>query len=280
MQCKKCGQNITNPRAKFCPVCGSSLDSDPRPATGAAPVPPEHPSRPTPRPGRRRRQAWERYESPYGWVKWVVLAVAVVVLVVGAAAATLLLDWPQGKKTGSDSASGSSPASAPVFSDPTDEATPTPAPEEDAAIAAPTPEPEPEPTPEPTPAPEAQAEGDTIDLPGGGTAPAEDFIFPYSSTQPITEEDLDAVFGDMEDYDASVLSQHAINEIYARYGYNFHPEKSDSAQFAYSYFNELDWYTAICGSNTASNTGEVPVNETEQHNIETIVAWQSARGYR
>lgn len=270
MQCKKCGQNITNPRAKFCPVCGSPLEQQPSPS-GTAPSSGARPARPP-----KRREDWARYESPYAWVKWVVLAVAVVVLAVGAAVAMVLLNTRDGNGASRrEDSSGSSPVTAVSSPSPAPEQTPSPAPEEDAAEATP--------TPEPTPAPEAdqpQYDGETIDLPGGGTAPAGDFLFPYSSTRLLTDDDLDQAFGAMPTEDAALMSQHAINEIYARYGYNFHPEKSESAQLAYDYFNSLDWYTAICGSNTASSTGEVPVSDVEQSNIETIVIWQENHGCR
>src|SRR5699024_5869860 len=92
MQCKKCGQNITNPRAKFCPVCGSPLEQTSS-SGNSAPSPRTSAARPA-----KRRENWERYESPYAWVKWVVLAVAVVVLAVGAAVAMVLLNQQAGKE--------------------------------------------------------------------------------------------------------------------------------------------------------------------------------------
>ncbi len=272
MQCKKCGQNITNPRAKFCPVCGSPLEQTSS-SGNSAPSPRTSAARPA-----KRRENWERYESPYAWVKWVVLAVAVVVLAVGAAVAMVLLNQQAGKENPRrEDPSGSSSVTAAASPTPAPEETPSPAPEEDEEEEVPTPMPEPTPTPEPA---LPQHDGETIALPGGGTAPVEDFLFPYSSTELLTYDDLDRAFGDMATTDAALLSQHAINEIYARYGYNFHPEKSESAQLAYDYFNALDWYTAICGSNTASNTGEVPVSDVEQSNIETIVIWQENHGCR
>jgi len=120
------------------------------------------------------------------------------------------------------------------------------------------------------------SEGAVVSLPGGGQAPESDFIFPHSSDTLLTDADLDAAFAD----NASMRSQRAINEIYARYGYNFHPEKSATAQDAYDYFHTLDWYNAICQTNTASNTGAVPVNKVENANIQKIASWQTQHGLR
>ena len=126
MQCKKCGQNITNPRAKFCPVCGSPLEQTSS-SGNSAPSPRTSAARPA-----KRRENWERYESPYAWVKWVVLAVAVVVLAVGAAVAMVLLNQQAGKENPRrEDPSGSSSVTAAASPAPAPEETPSPAPEED-----------------------------------------------------------------------------------------------------------------------------------------------------
>lgn len=119
-----------------------------------------------------------------------------------------------------------------------------------------------------------------IELPGGGTAPAADFIFPDSGSAALDYAALDAAFGGLDSAARGRRSQLAINEIYARYGYRFHPEKSDTARQAYDYFNGLDWYTAISSGTAWSNTGEVPVNATEAANIELLVRWQKDHGLR
>lgn len=119
-----------------------------------------------------------------------------------------------------------------------------------------------------------------ITLPGGTQAPAGDFVFPASGSEALRYEMLDAAFGGLDTGEQLNRSQRAINEIYARYGYNFHPQKSDTARQAYDYFNSLDWYGQISGGKSWSNTGEVPVNATEAANIELLARWQKDHGLR
>lgn len=120
----------------------------------------------------------------------------------------------------------------------------------------------------------------SVTLPGGALAPEGDFVFPASGSEALRYEELDAAFGGLSGGEQLTRSQLAINEIYARYGYNFHPEKSDTARYAYDYFNSLDWYVQISGGKSWSNTGEVPVNSTEADNIELLVRWQKDHGLR
>lgn len=123
--------------------------------------------------------------------------------------------------------------------------TPTPTPE---ATPEPTPTPTPAPTPEPTPEPSREMD------------PA-DFIFPNSSS-----EVLDAA------YVSSVVSskaecQRAVNEIFARHGYQFHREKNAAD---YDYFNSLGWYQAM--SKVDSSTAvEASFNAVEKANIDLLL---------
>lgn len=274
-QCKSCGRVVQDPRARFCPDCGQPL----------APVVP----RPAPKTRQtRRRYEGERYRSPFRWVRWAVAGVVAVAAVFcaligreamyyGILGRDAILDIPAASEgetpreeekttpqllaqqeqkiadTGSERGGQSSPMVDPLSNS------------------------EPENPQEAATQPETEP---TIALPLGGTAPAGDFLFPYSGTQSITVEELDALFGGLEADAAYQASQLAINEIYARYGYNFHPEKSDSATAAYEYFHSLDWYNEICPQSKAASLDQVPVNATEQQNIDTIAAWQAARGYR
>lgn len=121
---------------------------------------------------------------------------------------------------------------------------------------------------------------EVIVLPDGAEAPQQDFIFPFSSTQPLTYAMLDDVFSHLDSTSQKENCQLAINEIYARYGYPFHPEKSSTAQQAYDYFNSLPWYQQVSSGKTWSNTGEVPINSTESSNIELMVRWQKDHGLR
>lgn len=116
-------------------------------------------------------------------------------------------------------------------------------------------------------------------LPHGGYAPASDFIFPYSSIQILTSEEIDAAFSNLDDETASQYSQLAINEIYARYGYHFHPNLSESARCADTYFCSLSWYTDII-TDEWETTGDVPINQIETANIDQLVIWMKSNGYR
>ena len=337
IQCKRCGFQMQDPKAKFCPRCGlpvpgaqkqppqrkttpqakpsqpsaepaqpaQSRQTEPPKQTTQQPAQPAQqntgktPRKPAAKPARqpRRKSPYKNYEgdlyrSPYGWLKWAVAAVAVVVLAVGG-----LIGW-QAVQTGlwepssfvwedqeETAPSGTGTQATPRPDDagePADDEQPL---EEEAEVTLPlvTPEPLEVATPAPVTTPQPVSDGGTtemITLPGGGTAPAADFYFPYSSTQAITYDDLDAMFGALPADEAYQASQLALNEIYARYGYNFHPEKSVSANIAYQYFHTLGWYDAIYADNTASSLDQVSVTDMEQQNIETIAAWQTERGYR
>ena len=275
MQCKSCGRVIQDPRARFCPDCGQPL----------APVV----QRPGPKTRQtRRRYEGERYRSPYRWVRWAVAGVVAVVVVFcaligreamyyGILGRDAVLDIPavSEKETPREEEKTPPQLLAQQEQETADAGSETEA--QPAPTVEPTPNSEPENPQEAATQPETEP---TIALPLGGTAPAGDFLFPYSGTQSITVEELDAMFGGLEADAAYQASQLAINEIYARYGYNFHPEKSDSATAAYEYFHSLDWYNEICPQSTAASLDQVPVNATEQQNIDTIAAWQAARGYR
>lgn len=272
-----------------------------QPAQQKAEKKPRKPVKPASKPAKpaarqpKRKSPYKNYEadlyrSPYGWLKWVVAAVAVVVLAVGG-----LIGW-QAVQTGLwepsslvwEEAEESTPSGTGAQTTPRPDATEKPSAseeplEEEVTQPAVTPEPLDAATPAPVTTPQPVSDAGTtemITLPGGGTAPATDFYFPYSSTQAITYDDLDAMFGALPADEAYQASQLALNEIYARYGYNFHPEKSVSANIAYQYFHTLGWYDAIYADNTAASLDQVPVTDMEQQNIETIAAWQTERGYR
>ena len=275
VQCKSCGRVIQDPRARFCPGCGRSL----APAV----------ERPGPKARQtRRRYDGEHYRSPYRWVYWAVAGVVVVVAVFcalvgreamyyGILGRDVILDIPAVPDGEESREEGKTPPrlltqQEQEAADPGEDTGAQPS-----LAAEPTPNGAPENTCEAEVQPETEHQ---IELPLGGAAPAGDFLFPYSGTQSITVEELDELFDGLEADAAYQASQLAINEIYARYGYNFHPEKSASATAAYEYFHSLDWYNEICTQSKAASLDQVPVNATEQQNIDTIAAWQAARGYR
>lgn len=157
---------------------------------------------------------------------------------------------------------------------PTPEPTPTPTPE---PTATPTPEPTPTPTPEPTPTPVPVA---TITVYGGIEAPEEDFIFPESSSEYLTMERMDEVLGSDDEYTRHKLSQLAINELLARYGYTFTADRQ-TAQDARDAFEDKGWYQAVQRINP-SNDYETLLNSYfntyEKANFRALNDWQKANG--
>lgn len=109
----------------------------------------------------------------------------------------------------------------------------------------------------------------------GETAPAADFLFPHSSSEYLTEDDLNSLYDD----DLQVRKhrvQLAINEIFARYGYTF-SGKSDTAKEARSRFEDTSWYKAAQATCPARNQEDLMAyyfNEFENANINALVAWQ------
>lgn len=146
--------------------------------------------------------------------------------------------------------------------------TPTPVPTATPTVA-PTPTVTPTPLPTPTPVPAAPASsGSMISLPGGGQAPASDFIFPNSSSDLLSSSDLGRLGSD---YDA----QMAINEIYARYGYTFQTN-SQTAIATRNKFGSKDWYRqaqSTCPTANRDRFAETYMNSVERSNIQTLVNW-------
>ena len=97
-------------------------------------------------------------------------------------------------------------------------------------------------------------------------ADSEGMIFPDSDTQKITEAQMKEKLTDSE------TTRLAINEIYARHGYEFtDPEYSD-------YYNQFDWY-----KNTEKESDMNKVNAmfsaVEQENVDALQAYADANGW-
>ena len=118
----------------------------------------------------------------------------------------------------------------------------------------------------------------TVSVINGIEASASDFIFPYSSSVLLTDEDLKKLEG-VSVEEEHYKSQLAINEILARYGYVFNPDQGGSAKEAYDQFEGLLWYEeakAYCPSASANEMLYTYINSTELENIEIICEWQKA----
>ena len=115
-----------------------------------------------------------------------------------------------------------------------------------------------------------------ITVVNGIQAPASDFIFPYSSTQTLTDSDLTKLEGSSVE-EEHYKSQLAINEILARYGYVFHPENGGASKEAYDQFNGKSWYEQAkpyCPSDSANDMLYTYISSTELNNIDIICEWQ------
>ena len=119
---------------------------------------------------------------------------------------------------------------------------------------------EPKPTLTPTPAPNA--------LTGSGL-PAADFIFPESDSQVITHAEMEAKLTSRQTW------QRAVNEIYARKGYQFHEDKNKTD---YDYFNSKEWYQKLKKIETQEEV-KAMFNSVEIKNVEALVAFKEEMGW-
>ena len=92
---------------------------------------------------------------------------------------------------------------------------------------------------------------------------SEAYILVGSDIRYISESELTGLTEDQLRY--------ARNEIYARHGRRF-----DDAGLQ-SYFDSKDWYN---GTISPEDFEEASLSEVEKANLETIVAYESAQGYR
>ena len=115
---------------------------------------------------------------------------------------------------------------------------------------------------------------DRVTIIDGIVAPAAEFIFPYSSSQLITEKELENLSDDKKK--RMELSQIAINEIFARYGY-YPTANTVSAQVIRDKYKDRDWYNNAknrCPYNNQNELSEHVFNSVEVKNIEIINKWQ------
>lgn len=108
----------------------------------------------------------------------------------------------------------------------------------------------------------------------GLIAPASDFLFPHSSDQILTQEQLDS----MIDPDVEVMrsrSQMAINEMLARYGFPF-GTSTRTAREAKDHFSGLEWYEQAKSQCPYEDPNALiaNMNDVERTNIDLINEWQ------
>ena len=112
------------------------------------------------------------------------------------------------------------------------------------------------PTPTPTTTPAASSDYST-------------FIFPNSDTTLITTDEMNSLLTDQSRW------QRAVNELYARHGYQFHADKNATD---YAYFNSLDWYVNMPKVDS-QETVKASFNSVEHANLQALVDFASAKGW-
>ncbi len=121
---------------------------------------------------------------------------------------------------------------------------------------------------------------EVITIYDGIQANAADFIFPESSSEYLTTARMNQV---MESSDANVmhkLSQLAINELLARYGFTF-TSSSQTAQDARDQFEDKGWYQSVrrvCPSNQWDVLRANYFNSYERANFDALNQWQKDHG--
>ena len=159
------------------------------------------------------------------------------------------------------------------------EATPTPLPTE-----TPTPLPTATPTPLPTATPippEPQVViPEVITIYDGIQANAADFLFPESSSEYLTTARMNEVLESSDPNMMHKLSQLAINELLARYGFKF-TSSSQTAQDARDQFEDKGWYQSVrrvCPSNQWDVLRANYFNSYERANFDALNQWQKDHG--
>ena len=154
-------------------------------------------------------------------------------------------------------------------------ATPTPLP-----TATPIPTATPLPTATPIPPQPQVVIPEVITIYDGIQANAADFLFPESSSEYLTTARMNQV---LESSDANMmhkLSQLAINELLARYGFKF-TSSSQTAQDARDQFEDKGWYQSVrrvCPSNQWDVLRANYFNSYERANFDALNQWQKDHG--
>lgn len=102
----------------------------------------------------------------------------------------------------------------------------------------------------------------------GEEMPASDFIFPQSNTQVLTDADFLTKLTD------AATCQRAINEIFARHGYEFHYDQNSAD---YEYFNSKSWYQVMTKKDQSQAMAEF--SQAELANVAAISDYRTRMGW-
>ncbi len=157
---------------------------------------------------------------------------------------------------------------------PTEELVPT-----DTPVPTATPTHLPTATPLPTPT-QAVYIPEVITIYDGIQATASDFLFPESSREYLTTARMNEVLESSDPNMMHKLSQLAINELLARYGFTF-TSSSQTAQDARDQFANKGWYQSaqrVCPSNQWDVLRANYFNSYERANFDALNQWQKDHG--
>lgn len=96
------------------------------------------------------------------------------------------------------------------------------------------------------------------------------FVFADSNERYLTLAEIEALQGN-DNYTYQELLRYAINEIYARNGYEFQVDGK-----YYTYYNQYEWYRETAKQNVTYDM----MNSYEQKNITMLVGVENELGYR
>lgn len=107
-------------------------------------------------------------------------------------------------------------------------------------------------------------------------APATDFLFPESRDEYLSQERINEVLASNDQETRIRRSQLAINEMLARYGYEFNKQNSKTADDAREKFSGKDWYQRIKGEypSDAKELYALYFTEIERVNYDALNEWQ------
>lgn len=143
-----------------------------------------------------------------------------------------------------------------------------------------TPTPSPLPTATPIPEPTEDYLDTVITIIGGIQADKADFLFPESSSTVLSQARMDEVLNSSDKNTRHKLSQLAINELLARYGYPF-TKDSSTAEDARQQFNNKAWYQSareVCPSRDYRVIYNNYFNYYERTNFDLLNQWQIDHG--